>query len=188
MSAGHIRHTKAFPKSRQDAAMDESGVKIRYYDDVDNAIRRTREGEGLHVDGLRGLAGSRKEIRELVDRLHAKGAWAIDTSTGRRSDGKHGLALLDEAVAAIANERRGNRRGAEFAGRAGGIESGKRKAIGRMPFDQIATFWFDKRLTNDQVMERVNSDPRYPTEISYTTIYRKLEKRNALIGRRSVNV
>ena len=189
MKRGHVRHTKACSAKTQENILVKAGVdpKVLYFDDLKRAIPDQRRGDELLVVGLLGLAGKRSEIVTALEALHARGAAAVDAETGRRSDGKDGAALMAEAVDELSNHRRGPGNKAAQAGSKGGIQSAKNGRKGRMPFTKIRPIWFNGALKDDEVMALVNGDPEYPTEISYTTIWRQFGARNGARGRRRAN-
>lgn len=176
MSRGHIRATKAFTETRQRKALEASNVKAIYLDDIPGAVASMRKGGGLHVAGLRGLAGNRDAILAVLKALHAKGAWAVDTHTGRRSDGPDGVELLAEAIAELANERRGDWLAGKRNGRKGGLAYGANAARGRMPWGDLEKLWRNSRLTNAQVEQASEGDGKFK-RVSWATIHRKLGAR-----------
>src|SRR6185437_183527 len=159
--------------------------KAIYEDNLDAAIQTLRKGDLLAVAGLRGLGGSRKEIRAVCDRLHDLGFAAVDAATQRRSDGKHGIQLLDEAVAALANERRGHHNGAAEDGAQGGKAKGRNNRKRLMPKADAAKIWHSNPgMKNKELLALINADKRF---LPYTesTAYRYLKKRQAFAGRRA---
>ncbi len=186
MNRGHIRHTKACSAKTQENILLKAGVNSRviYTDDLETAIADLRKGDGLMVVGLLGLAGRRQDIAAILDRIHAKGAAAIDAATGRRSDGPHGAALMLEAVDELTAHRRGPGNKAAQAGSKGGIQAAKNGRKDKPPFTVIKPIWFDRRLDDAQVMQAI-ADLGYPKEISYTTIWREFGRRYGSDGRRA---
>lgn len=151
--------------------MREYGVAKRaiYQDDFDRAVLSLRDGDELATVGFRGLGRTRGQIIANLERVHERAAVVLDIETGKTSTAlRQRERLIDSAVKAIANERRGRR---------------KDRHRHRMPWDQMARIWFDKTKTNAQAMELINAGRR--VHVSYTTVYRKLGKRGSLPGRPS---
>lgn len=170
MLRGHVWESPAFPKAVQETALREAGVTDRaiYRNNFDAVLTSLRAGDRLVVAGFRGLGRSREVIVSNVKRVHAKKCAVMDAETGRLSTKKSAYAaLVDEAVRAIANERRGPR---------------KNRHKGRRPWDQIVPIWRDTTLKTKDAMAMINHGFK---EISHTTVFRKLGKRGALPGRPS---
>lgn len=152
-------------------------MKVIYYDDIDNAIRSCRKGEGLYVVGLRGLASSRAGILKATRKLHAKASFAVDAGTGRRSDGPGGIELHEEAVVALKNEQAGGLKYMQEAGRQGGLTYAANLDGKRTPLKIASKHWFDHRLVPNAVaVNKINS---YGYEIpwSWRALYNRLGPR-----------
>lgn len=185
MMRGLIRDTKTFPASRQEKILADAGVKAIYRDDFEGCLKSLRKGDTMAVSGLRALAGNRRGIVARLDEVHDKGNAVIDAATLRRSDGRHGPNLMAEAIADLANEKRGPGDSAAENGSKGGKKSARSKRQGRMPKTTASAYWLDRSLTNTQALERMNADPNYPREWTVVTAYRNLGRRGALAGRRA---
>ena len=174
MFRGHIRDCRALPAAEQEKILLNAGVPKRaiYTDDLDDAIGSVRAGNRLVVCGLRALGKTREEIETTIDRVHAKakGAFVMDATT-KRTTARYRKALVDEAVRAIANERRGPRK--------------RTKKDRRMPWDQVAKFYFHKTMSNAELLAIVSKGF---TPMSYDTMRRHFGKpRGALVGRPSAS-
>lgn len=152
----------------QEETLVEAGVRrSAVYRDLKAAIFSLRHGDILMVDGLQYLGDDRGEISRAVDNVHAKGCTVLEAAT-KESTAKRPDKLIDAAVRALANGRRGPQK--------------KR----HMPWDQIARIWFRKPPpSNAVVMLEINHGRRGKDRLSYATVYRKLGKRGALPGRPS---
>lgn len=170
MLRGHIWDSARFSASAQESILLAAEVPKRaiYAADIDTAVRSLRAGDRLVVAGFRGLGRDRETIQKNIERVHAKRCAVMDAMTGNLSTGKNCKALVDEAVTAMANERRGPRK--------------RTKKDRRMPWDQVAKFYFDKTLRNWQVEKAVAKgfEP-----MSYATMRRHFGKRDAIVGRPS---
>jgi hypothetical protein len=182
MKRGHISVGRTTGVTEQEKILTDAGVTIIYRDDILAAVRSLRKGDKLYVDGLRGLATSRKLIDAALNAIHAKGACAVDAATGWRSNGPNGWKLMSKAIADLSAARQGGHDKARKHGQAGGIASGKAKAKGRMPWSAIERIWFNKSLDRDELMERINTVGY--KEISYYTIHKHLGPRGVTLGRR----
>jgi hypothetical protein len=172
MFRGHVRDSPAFSTDEQESVLRDFGVTERaiYRDQLKAAIESLRKGDHLVVVGFRGLADSRSEILAAIEAVHKRGAAVMDAKTKGLSTNKRQCEnLVAQAVADLANERRGPRK----------------EVRGRMPWDQIAKLWFDKTMKTKDVMEKVNEGRRGRQKVSFATVYRRLKKRDALPGRPS---
>lgn len=158
MKRGHIRIGRAFGEAYQKKILEAAGVTVFYKDQPDAAAKSCRKGEsGLYVVGLRGLGSSEAKILAVLKTLHDDGTAAVDAATGRRSDGRDGAALMREATVDLRNERLGGHKAAKRDGAKGGAKSGIAKRAAKTPLTLAEKHWFDKTLTEGQVMEKVNS-------------------------------
>lgn len=177
MKRGHIRVGRAFTKAEQESSLRKAGVKVIYYDDIDNAIRSCRKGEGLYVVGLRGLASSRAGIVAAIKHLHRRGAFAVDCDSGRRSDGPNAIELHEQAVTDLKNEQAGGLKYMQEAGRQGGLTYASNLDGKRTPLKIASKHWFDHRLVPNAVaVNKINS---YGYEIpwSWRALYNRLGPR-----------
>jgi hypothetical protein len=174
--------SRNFTGAMQEKALKDAGVVILYWNEIENARRSLRKGEGLFAHTFRGLGTGRKAIEKALDDIHDKGCHVVDATTGWRSDGPKGPKLMSQAIASLSMERQGGHKGARKNGSAGGIASGKKKAIGRMPWSIIEKHWFNKALDRTDLMEQINGNG-YKT-ISYSAIHKKLGRRGVTLGRR----
>jgi hypothetical protein len=122
MFRGLIRETRALPAAEQEPLLLAAGVPNKraiYYDDWLGALKSIRDGNRLVVCGLARLGKNRDEIEAAIEQVHAKAkaATVMDALTKRTTLGKHRKALVDEAVKALANERRGANRRGDFSWR-----------------------------------------------------------------------
>lgn len=132
-------------------------MTITYQDDVNAAIKSVRKGDGLYVVGLAGLAGSKDGIKAATKALHAKGAWAVDAATGRRSNGPDAVDLSMEAAVALSRASLGGAKFAKEFGRKGGLAKAKNREGRRTPTDIAKKIWFDKTIgTNGEAVEKIN--------------------------------
>lgn len=185
MKRGHIRVAKGFPEGPQQAALEKAGVTIFYKNDVDAAIKSVRKGEALYVVGLAGLAASKDGIKAATKALHAKGAWATDAATGRKSNGVDAVDLSMEAAVALS---RANLGGAKFArefGRKGGHAKAKNREGKRTPTDIAKRIWLDKSIsTNAEALEKINSQG-YSHDWTQRSAYNQFGNPGRRPGRRS---
>lgn len=167
MLRGHIWTSPTFSMAAQEAVLKPMCCAV-YADEIKDAIKSLRAGNRLVVVTFRGLGRDRETIAENLREIHSKGCAAMDAETERLSIGKDRKTLVDEAMKAIGNERRGPRKD-------------RRKAC--MPWDQAARFYFDPRLRNREVEEAVANGYR---PMSYHTMWRHFKKpRGAPVGRPS---
>ncbi|MDE2106631.1 MAG: hypothetical protein KGL39_55965 [Patescibacteria group bacterium] len=145
-------------------------VKPIYVHNLAAAIKSLRTGNKLVVHTLRGLGRTPAAIREAVEAVHAKRALVMDAETKRTTKAKKTCEkLIEEAVKALGNERRGRRK--------------KTRAERRMPWDQVRKFYFDPLLSNAE-LEAAVAKGYYP--MTYHTMRRYFgKKRGAQVGRPS---
>ena len=149
---------KGFPRGPQEQAFEKANVGIVYWDDIDAAVKSVRKGEPLYVVGLAGLAGSKDGIQAATKALHAKGAFAVDVATGRRSNGPDAVDLSMEAAVALSRASLGGAKFAKEFGRKGGHAKAKSREGRRTPVDIAKPIWFDQNIsTNAEALEKINS-------------------------------
>lgn len=152
-------------------ALAAAGLKP-IYEDLGECLDSLRKGDLIGVTDFRPFGRKLQDIKAVLARLHKGGHAAITIPERRRSDGPEGVLLLSETLELLANGGRGKRKR-------------KKRSERQMPLDQIKVFWFDKRLSVEQVMKAINGDKRYPISIGYTTVWRHLGPRNSVAGRPS---
>lgn len=157
MKRGHICVARGFSKRDQETILAKAKVNVIYVDEIGNAIMSTRKGEGLYVAGLTGLATSKKGIKTIIRILHAKGAFAVDAATGRKSNGADGVDLMAEAAGDLERHALGGWQEQEDAGRKGGLTYAKNLDNKRAPLATLRAFWFDTRMTAAEAIEKANS-------------------------------
>lgn len=173
MDRGHIWTSRKFREAPQRQALLAAGVaeRVIYVDEIDDVINALRANDRLVVAGFRGLGRNRAVIAANITRIHAKRCCVADAESGRLSTGKYCIAMIEDAVRALANERRGPHK--------------KTKRDRRMPEDQMVVLYFDKRLSNAELEAAVTARGKY-SEVSYHTMRRIFgRKRDAITGRPS---
>ena len=175
MLRGHIWPSRAFPAKTQETAILAAGVskRVLYTDDIEDAIGSLRAGDRLVVAGFRGLGRTQAQIDANIAKVHAKGAAVMDAVTGRLSTGKYRAQMFDEAVKALANERRGPRK--------------RTKKDRRMPWDQVLKLYLDPRFSNEELEIAITAGGKH-SAMSYDTMRRHFgRRRDAPTGRPSKN-
>lgn len=188
MLRGHIHDTKAFAASTQRRILTAAGVIERaiYVDNLAAALKSCRKGDLIAVADWRGLGSSRRQIVAALDMIHDAGFAAVEAPTMRRSDGRYAGNLLDEAIAKLANDKRGpDALTARAAGRKGGKANAKRIRQDRMPKTMAATYWLDRAISTEQALAKMNSDPNYTREWTKASAYRILGNPKRMPGRRA---
>lgn len=184
------RNGRGFRKEAQEKLGREHGATIFYEAPKDaaaavKAIRAKLEGGVLGMDGLRGLASSKSEVLRLLKILHDKGCASLDVSTGRRSDGKHGVELMAEFDVAMRHERAGGKEFSIEAGRKGGKIKFKNGEDKRTPRDTARSIWLDGRIsTNAEALAKINSFG-YSRDWGIRAAYKQLGTPKRRPGRRS---
>jgi hypothetical protein len=171
MLRGHIWPSRAFSAQTQAKVILAVGVskRVLYTDDMNGVVNDLRAGDRLVVAGFRGVGRTQVQIDANISRVHDKGAAVMDAATGRLSTGKYRDTMIDEAVKALANERRGPRK--------------RTKKDRRMPWDQVLTLYLDPRLSNDELEDVVANGF---SRMSYDTMRRHFKRpRGAPVGRPS---
>lgn len=172
MFRGLTRDTPGFPEAAQEAVLIEAGVPPRaIYKNLKDAAQSLRSNNRIVVAGFMALGEDRDEILEAIRLVHARkpGCAVMDAVTkGLSSNRLQCEKLVTAAIADMANAKRGpvDRRG-------------------QMPWDQITKLWYEKTLRTKDVMKRINHGRRGRARLSYTTIWRKLGKRDVITGRPS---
>lgn len=181
---------RGFRKEAQEKLGREHGATIFYEapkdaDAAAKAIRPKMEGGVLGMDGLRGLASSKAEVLRLLKVLHDKGCAALDVSTGRRSDGRHGVELMAEFDVAMRHERAGGKEFAQDAGKKGGRKAARNKQKQRTPKDVARPIWMDPTIaTNAAAIDTINSQG-YSLEWTQRALYHQFGSPGRPAGRRS---
>jgi hypothetical protein len=134
---------------------------------------KMRKGEELGVvNGLRALGDSRQQIVARVSQVHQWGAVVVDAETGKRSD-RHGVEMLDEALARIKGERTIGSRAKDMQ-----AASVKARTKGRMPQREAMAIWRDPALTGGEAIQKMTGWER-------GTAYKTFGKRGVPVGRRA---
>lgn len=184
------RNGRGFRKEAQEKLGREHGATIFYEAPKDadaavKAIRKNLEGGVLGMDGLRGLASSKSEVLRLLKVLHDKGCAGLDVSSGRRSDGKHGVELMAEFDVAMRHERAGGKEFAQDAGKKGGRKALKNRNSKRTPKDVARPIWLDPTIaTNAAAIHAINSKG-YSLDWGQRALYLQFGSPKRPAGRRS---
>lgn len=103
-------------------------------DELKSKIKALRSGDALEVRRLSDLARTLVEVLAIIDDIHARGAYVVQTPTGKRSD-RDAASMISADLRYL---RKGTtRRQAQATGRKGG----RPKAIREMPPEKAEPIW-----------------------------------------------
>ena len=181
MKIGYIRVSTAEQNTaRQEVLMAELGVDMVFIDrasgknahrpELARMLEFVRKGDTVVVEAISRFARNTRDLLELVERLTVKGVEfvsrkeAIDTTT---PSGKFMLTIFG-AVAELEREYllQRQREGIAIAKEQGSYRG--RIRLERPDFDRIVQAWRDGKLTEKEVLEKLN--------MSKSTFYRRLRE------------
>lgn len=150
------------------------------------AIRSLRgDSDELGVARLHVLAQNRKDLREVLAAVKAKGATIRELETGRAL---HPDDCADAILDAVnwwgsRNKRFGDLTIEEAASMGGKALARVRKKA-RMPKGEAYPTWSRRDLNSDEALALINADKKYGMKWSMSAAYKHLGARGAFAGRR----
>lgn len=99
---------------------------------IRDKIKSLRRGDALQVHDLRQLGRNLTDVLALLDEIHARGAYVVQSSTGKRSD-KHGVKLVADNLHLL------NKGAAKRIAKANGSKGGRPKQY--IKNDRDAATW-----------------------------------------------
>lgn len=175
---GFYRRSARHPEGAQKRALTEAGYTLLYTESdketVEDFVASLRKGEVFGVTTVGRLASSRERLRDVLDRIWAKGAVVHEVIPNRRSDDLKAMGLM---VLDAANEIAADRRVHKHADAVAYGKKGGRPKTERMPDDEARVFWYNvKRYPKpDEALEQM-------TGFSKAVAYKRLGGRLGVQG------
>lgn len=153
MLRGYVLHSRRSAASSQEEALRDAGVTVVYTEgqgphSFDALLVSLRRGDAVAVVRLADLAANRRQLRERMKAVHAKGCHIVETSTKRDSRKRHVTDMIFDATEALTHAGKGHspEKAREFGSRGGR----PRKDRGISDKDAEA-HWFDMRHATNTV-------------------------------------
>lgn len=141
---GFYRKSARHPEGAQKRALSEAGYTLLYTEGpnetVDDFVNSLRKNEVFGVTTVGRLASSREKLRDVLDRIWAKGAIVHEVVANRRSDDLKTMGLM---VLDAANEIAADRRVHKHADAVAYGKKGGRPKTERMSKDEARKYWYD---------------------------------------------
>jgi len=157
MLRGYVLPSRRAAASSQIAALEAAGVTVIYVEGrdgetFDEALKSLRKGDAMTVARLSDLADTRRELRDRMAAIHAKGCYVRETATGRDSL-KDAADMIFDAADVLGQSKKGHdpAKAREFGSRGG------RPRMDRGISDAEAeAHWFDMRhATNIEALKHM---------------------------------
>lgn len=151
------------------------------------AIRSLRDGskDELGVARLHVLAQNRKDLREVLAAVKAKGSTIRELDTGRvLHPDDCADAILDAVNWWGSRNKRFGDLTVEEAASLGGKTLARLRKKSRMPKAAAFEIWRRKDLNTDEALALINADKNYGRTWSMSAAYQHLGPRGAFAGRR----
>lgn len=112
-------------------------------DNIRDRLKQARKGEGIAVRDLRSLGRKLTDVLDVIEELHERGCYVVQTTTGKRSD-RHGTRLIRDNLHLL------NKGAAKRIAKANGSKGGRPKLYEKNDRDEAAWHNVTKYKTDKQ--------------------------------------